>query len=145
VEVQGQAFVPPILDDSEQEHSDLDPVEGEDDFEEDDEEEEPQSGSEGDGSGDYEQEEQEQEEEEEEGDHSDGSSEGGLAADIYRPSPGEDIYGRPVPSSAAEGGGGKYIPPARRQQAAQPSHAVSSAIDEVSPSRTLSVSLYSSL
>jgi hypothetical protein len=143
VEVQGQAFVPPILDDSEQEHSDLDPVEGEDDFEEDDEDEEPQSGSEGDGSGDYEQE--EQEEEEEEGDHSDGSSEGGLAADIYRPSPGEDIYGRPVPSSAAEGGGGKYIPPARRQQAAQPSHAVSSAIDEVSPSRTLSVSLCSSL
>jgi hypothetical protein len=135
VELQGQAFVPPILDDSEQEGSDLDPVEEEENDSEEEDDEEEEEGTEDqdqgeDEEGDSEEEESQSGSGDDEGDQSDQSDEN-LSADIYRPSPGEDIYGRPVAALGTEGNGGKYIPPARRQQAAQPSHGPSSVIDEV--------------
>jgi hypothetical protein len=40
-----------------------------------------------------------------------------LPSDVYRPTPGEDIYGRKTDEAMGSGqGGGKYIPPALRQK-----------------------------
>lgn len=130
-------FRPPILDDSEQEGSDI-----ELDDEEEEEGEESQEMSDGDES----LEEDEEAEDEDEDGHSDEDLEGDDSEDendeferkdgptpafIYRPTPGEDIYGRPIAASGASDSGGKYIPPARRQQIPQPTTKSSSVVDEV--------------
>lgn len=129
-------FTPHILDDSEQEGSDIDDGDHDGESESDDEDEdqisdalpEESEGSENeddDGDGDdYQSEESSQEETE---------ITEKLPAFVYRPTQGEDIYGRPLNQSGNEGSSGKYVPPARRQQQQQQvlTSNPSSVIDEV--------------
>jgi hypothetical protein len=131
-------FRPPILDDSEQEGSDIEVEEDDDDEDEGSDkeggdsdgggsegEEEEDEESDGDDQGDYSESDGDDDEEEE------SEKDGAVPAFIYRPTPGEDIYGRPVAATGAGNSGGKYVPPARRQHIPQPTTNPSSVIDEV--------------
>ena len=109
-----------LLDDSEQELTDISGAEEEDD------EVGADSGSSDEDDNDVEDEDDGEEEEDGEDD-----------SHIYRPVQGEDIYGRVIDAAGSVGaGGGKYVPPARRAQAQS-----SGVIDDV---RTIPVSLYMS-
>lgn len=120
-----QPFKPHILDDSEQEGSDINVDEGDEESEEEDENEsDAASEASADPDGDEESTESVESEEKE--------INSKLPAYVYRPTEGEDIYGRPLNHSGSEGNTGKYVPPARRQnQQPVPTHTTATVIDEV--------------
>ena len=106
-----------ILDDSEQERSDLeeDMLEEEEEEEEEEEVEEEVDAGEGDGrelSGSSDEEGDEEDEDEDE------AAKGGSNSSTYHPMPGEDIYGRPTADASSSAAGAAYVPPAKRKLAA---------------------------
>ncbi len=113
---------PRMLDDSEQEGSDIEYSDSD------------QGNENNETSGPEEEEEDENEEEDEddeEGEEEEEQNDNRFPAHVYHPTPGEDIYGRPLNTTGVSEGGGKYIPPALRKLPTSSTKISSAMIDEV--------------
>ena len=106
-----------ILDDDEQEQSDISGGEEDEGFDyDDDDEERADDDEEGEDDGDDEVHGAERTEDSSQGDEQgggDGAASTSSSKDVYRPTPGEDLYGL-----QQVGASGKYVPPAKRSQLA---------------------------